>query len=240
MNCVLVDDEELPRRILEQLIKQEPSLNLLELFDDPIEALKFINSGEEKIDLIFLDILMPNISGFDFIKSIQSHSQIILVSSEKNYALNAFEFPMVTDYLLKPIKKERFNKATSKAFQQYKNLGILKDKTEEIHTSLEKNELYVNTDKRLLKISIPDINIIEAQGNFIKIKTLSNSYLVYSSLMKIEDKLPASSFLRVHRSFIINLKKIVDIQDNSILINKELVPVSRRYKKQLLSHLNLL
>jgi len=238
MNCVVVDDEELQGKILEQLIVQVPSLNLLGIFNDPIEALKFINSDEKEIDIIFLDILMPKFTGFDLIKAIKSPSKIILISSDKNYALKAFEFPKVIDYLLKPIQKERFLKAISKAAQSSNNL--IKTKDTSTSTSIEEDELYINTDKRLIKINISDINIIEAKGNFIYIKTLSDNYLVYSSLKKIESKLPASLFLRVHRSYIINFKKIIDIQDNSILIHNELIPVSRRYKPQLLDHLNLL
>ncbi|WP_041249999.1 LytR/AlgR family response regulator transcription factor [Christiangramia forsetii] len=236
MNCVVVDDEELPGKILEQLIGQNPSLNLLKIFKDPIEALKYINSDEKDIDIIFLDILMPKFTGFDLIKAIKSPSHIILISSDKNYALKAFEFPKVTDYLLKPIQKERFLKAISKVIARSNNPGNIK----EASTSIKEDELYINTDKRLIKINIPDINFIEAKGNFIYIKTLSDNYLVYSSLKKIESKLPSSSFLRVHRSYIINFRKIIDIQDNSILINNELIPVSRRYKPQLLDHLNLL
>jgi len=236
MNCVVVDDEELQGKILEQLIVQVPSLNLLGIFNDPIEALKFINSDEKEIDIIFLDILMPKFTGFDLIKAIKSPSKIILISSDKNYALKAFEFPKVIDYLLKPIQKERFLKAVSKVIERSNDRG----KIIEASTSTNENELYINTDKRLIKIDIPEINIIEAKGNFIYIKTLSDNYLVYSSLKKIESKLPASSFLRVHRSYIINFKKIIDIQDNSILIHNELIPVSRRYKPQLLDHLNLL
>jgi len=236
MNCVVVDDEELPGKILEQLIAQVPSLHLLGIFKDPIEALKFINSDEKRIDIIFLDILMPKFTGFDLIKAIKSPSQIILISSDKNYALKAFEFPKVIDYLLKPIQKERFLKAVSKVIGRSNDLGKIK----EASTSTNENELYINTDKRLIKIDIPEINIIEAKGNFIYIKTLSDNYLVYSSLKKIESKLPSSSFLRVHRSYIINFRKIIDIQDNSILISNELIPVSRRYKPQLLDHLNLL
>ncbi|SDR77025.1 LytTR family DNA-binding domain-containing protein [Gramella sp. MAR_2010_147] len=240
MNCVVVDDEELPRKILEQLISLEPALNLLVLLDSPVDALKYINSGENQIDLIFLDIVMPDFTGFDFIKSVKSNAQIIFVSSDKNYALKAFELSNATDYLLKPIQKERFQKAVSKAIKKHQNTSIINKDSETKSNNTRENDLYVTIDKRLIKINIPDINIIEAEGNFIKIKTSTDTYLIYSSLKKIEEKLPASLFMRVHRSFIINLRRIIDIQDNSILVNKELIPVSRRYKNQLFSRLNLL
>jgi len=236
MNCIIVDDEELPRRILEQLIAQEPSLDLVEVFSDSIEALKFVNSNESKVQLIFLDIHMPKFTGFDFISSLKTHFQIVLVSADQNFALKAFEFSNVTDYLLKPIQKDRFQKAVLKINQRLEDTKREKSPT----ATTKGNELYINSDKRLIKINIPDINVIEAKGNFIHIRTSVENYLVYSSLKKIEIKLPSSLFLRVHRSFIINFKRIIDIQDNSILIGKELIPVSRRYKPQLLEHLNLL
>jgi len=236
MNCIIVDDEELPRRILEQLIAQEPSLDLVEVFSDSIEALKFVNSNESKVQLIFLDIHMPKFTGFDFISSLKTHFQIVLVSADQNFALKAFEFSNVTDYLLKPIQKDRFQKAVLKINQRLEDTKREKSPT----ATTKGNELYINSDKRLIKINISDINVIEAKGNFIHIRTSVENYLVYSSLKKIEIKLPSSLFLRVHRSFIINFKRIIDIQDNSILIGKELIPVSRRYKPQLLEHLNLL
>lgn len=237
MNCVIIDDEELPRKILSQLIDSEPTLNLLEIFNNPVEALKFINTEEITIDLIFLDVLMPHLNGFDLIKSVPSHPYIILVSAEKNYALNAFEYENVIDYLLKPVQKERFKKAIQKVLQTQKKADINEiEKSSEIKES----ELYINSDKRLIKINIPEILIIEAKGNFIYIKTIDDNYLTYSSLKKIEAKLPGSIFIRIHRSYIINFKKIIDIQDNSILIGKEIIPLSRRYKAQLLSRLNLL
>ncbi|WP_300441845.1 LytTR family DNA-binding domain-containing protein [Christiangramia sp.] len=237
MNCVIIDDEELPRKILSQLIDSEPTLNLLEIFNNPVEALKFINTKEITIDLIFLDVLMPHLNGFDLIKSVPSHPYIILVSAEKNYALNAFEYENVIDYLLKPVQKERFKKAIQKVLQTQKKADINEiEKSSEIKES----ELYINSDKRLIKINIPEILIIEAKGNFIYIKTIDDNYLTYSSLKKIEAKLPGSIFIRIHRSYIINFKKIIDIQDNSILIGKEIIPLSRRYKAQLLSRLNLL
>ncbi|MGY5847371.1 LytR/AlgR family response regulator transcription factor [Salegentibacter sp. HM20] len=237
MNCIIVDDEELPRKILQQLISMQPSLELVGVFEGPLKALKFINNTEKAIDLIFLDIMMPDFSGFDFLKTIKSSPDIILVSSDEKFALNAFEFVNVTDYLLKPIQKERFERAIAKLDNNQKKNELKKERDRQAENE---NELYVNVDKRLVKIDITDIELVEAKGNFIQIKTSNKDYLIYSSLKKIEAKLPSSSFLRVHRSFIINFKKIVDIEDNSILINKQVIPISRRYKSQLLSQLNLL
>ncbi|WP_034889945.1 LytR/AlgR family response regulator transcription factor [Gillisia sp. Hel_I_29] len=240
MNCVIIDDEELPKKILAKLISQTTALDLIEVFDNPIEGLKFINNDENTIDLIFLDILMPNFSGFDLLRAIRSNAQIILISSAKDYALNAFEYSNITDYLLKPFQKDRFNKAIDKAVLQNNNLSILNSRSTTVELSESEKEIFINTDKRLIKIKVSEIEYIEASGNFINIKTVNQMHLTYSSLKKIEAKLPASSFIRVHRSFIINYKEIIDIQDNSVLINNKLIPISRRYKTQLIKRINLL
>jgi len=240
MNCVIIDDEELPKKILAKLISQTTALDLIEVFDNPIEGLKFINNDENTIDLIFLDILMPNFSGFDLLRAIRTNAQIILISSAKDYALNAFEYSNITDYLLKPFQKDRFNKAIDKAVLQNNNLSILSSRSTTVELSESEKEIFINTDKRLIKIKVSEIEYIEASGNFINIKTVNQMHLTYSSLKKIEAKLPASSFIRVHRSFIINYKEIIDIQDNSVLINNKLIPISRRYKTQLINRINLL
>ena len=240
MNCVIIDDEELPKKILAKLISQTTALDLIEVFDNPIEGLKFINNDENTIDLIFLDILMPNFSGFDLLRAIRSNAQIILISSAKDYALNAFEYSNITDYLLKPFQKDRFNKAIDKAILQNNNLNILNSRSTTVELSESEKEIFINTDKRLIKIKVSEIEYIEASGNFINLKTFNQMHLTYSSLKKIEAKLPASSFIRVHRSFIINYKEIIDIQDNSVSINNKLIPISRRYKTQLIKRINLL
>ncbi|MDT0642821.1 LytTR family DNA-binding domain-containing protein [Zunongwangia sp. F363] len=239
MNCVIVDDEELPRKILIELIRQRDDLVLLKEFNSSVEALKYLNT-QKKIDLIFLDIVMPGFDGFDFIRALNYNPQIILISSSKSFALNVFEFDNITDYLLKPIKKDKFESAITKASSRKKGTKAEVKKPEEEVLSREESVLYINIDKRLIKIDIPGIKMIEAKGNFIYIKTLDENYITYSTLKKIEEKLPASKFLRVHRSFIINLEMIVDIQDNSVLIGKEVIPISRRNKPQLMKRLNLL
>ncbi|MDT0649317.1 LytR/AlgR family response regulator transcription factor [Autumnicola edwardsiae] len=239
MNCVIVDDEELPRKILIELIRQRDDLVLLKEFNSSVEALKYLNT-QKKTDLIFLDIVMPGFDGFDFIRALNYNPQIILISSSKSFALNVFEFDNITDYLLKPIKKDKFARAITKASNKEKGTKAEVEESKEDVLSREDSVLYINIEKRLIKIDIPSIKMIEAKGNFIFIKTLNENYITYSTLKKIEEKLPASKFLRVHRSFIINLEMIVDIQDNSVLIGKEVIPISRRNKPQLMKRLNLL
>ncbi|MFV8358007.1 LytR/AlgR family response regulator transcription factor [Flavobacterium sp. XS1P32] len=235
MNCIIIDDEEMARAIITKLIVVCSELKLVQEFPNAIQAIKFLNHTE--VDLIFLDIHMPDFTGFDFIQSLKNPPKVILVTSDKNFAIEAFEYECVIDYLVKPITEDRFQKAIQKA-NSYK----IAPKTLEVKPTVEDNanEFYVNIDRRLIKIEMASVNIVEAKGDYIHIKTENKNYVVHSTLKKIEDKLPKDLFLKVHRSFIINTKKIIDIEDNSVLIAKDVIPVSRANRPELMKRLNLL
>ncbi len=233
MNCIIIDDDAAARLIVSKLCNNHPKLNLVEEFENAIEAIKYLNGQE--VDVIFLDIHMPTFSGFDFIKTLKNPPKIILTTSDKNFALEAFEYPSVVDYLVKPIVQERFEKAVSKL-----SGFTVKDNEEPVVTEDSTKELYVNVDRRLVKINFSEINVIEAKGDYIRIKTDGKSHIVHSTLKKIEDKLPQELFLKVHRSYIINLSKIIDIEDNSVLIKQDIIPVSRSNRGELMKRLNLL
>ncbi|WP_424494874.1 LytR/AlgR family response regulator transcription factor [Salinimicrobium sp. GXAS 041] len=240
MKCILIDDEELPRVILKQLIGEVPKLELVESFQRPEDALRYLNHHED-IALIFLDVSMPGFNGFEFIQTLKTVPAIILVTAHKDHAVTAFEYDNVVDYLLKPVTGERLRKAVEKASRHYRDNQISQNELgRKQNEYTEGQDLYIQNDKKLVKIDIRDILLIEAKGNYILIKTSSGNYITYSSLKNIESKLPSNIFIRIHRSFLINFSKIVDIQDNSVLINKEVVPVSRRYKPSLLKRLNKL
>ncbi|WP_299047009.1 LytTR family DNA-binding domain-containing protein [uncultured Polaribacter sp.] len=233
MNCIIIDDDATARLIINKLCANTNQVSVVEEFAAAIDAIKYLNSKE--VDLIFLDIHMPSFSGFDFIKTIKNSPKIVLTTSDKNFALEAFEYESVVDYLVKPITKERFEKSLQK-------IASLKDlKVTETNTSKKESDfIYVSVDRRLVKINIPDIYFVEAKGDYISIKTEQKNYIVHSTLKKIEDKLPSSLFLRIHRSFIINISEIVDIEDNSVLIQKSVIPISRSNKGELMRRLNLL
>ena len=238
MKCISIDDEEIASVIIEKLISNNKNLNLVNSFNSPIEALKYLN--QNSVDLIFLDIHMPAFSGFDLLQTLKNPPKVILISSHSNFALEAFEYNCVVDYLEKPMTQVRFDKAIEKA-KLVSN--TTKQNIELPATPINENsksDLYVNIYKRLVKISFESIHLIEAKGDYILIKTDKENYTVHSTLKKIEDKLPETLFLKVHRSFIINIKKIVDIEDSSVLIGKNVVPVSRSSKPELMKQLNLL
>ena len=237
LKCIIIDDEATARMIISQLCSNVPSLNVLEEFPNAMQAIKYLNQNQ--IDLIFLDIHMPDFTGFDFIDTLKNPPKIILTTSDPNFAIQAFEYDCIVDYLVKPITLDRFKKAIDKA--EAKKITTPKEvsKSEKVETS-SGNDLYVNIDRRLIKIDIPSIYLVEAKGDYIQVKTEDKNYTVHSTLKKIEDKLPDNLFLKVHRSYIINIKKIIDIEDNSVLIKKDVIPVSRSNRPELMKRLNLL
>lgn len=234
MKSIIIDDEKMARAILELLIVKNNNISLIKSFSNAIEAIKFLNQNE--VDLIFLDIHMPIFTGVDLLQTIKNPPRIILTTSDEKFAIEAFEYDCIVDYLVKPITQERFNRAVQKAdaFTKISNGNINYIEKEVV------NELYVNIDRRLIKINFETINLIEAKGDYILIKTETKNYTVHSTLKKIESKLPDDIFLKVHRSFVINFKKIIDIEDNSVLINNDVIPVSRSNRPELMKRLNLL
>jgi DNA-binding LytR/AlgR family response regulator len=235
MNCIIIDDEEMARAIIAQFISKNTDLTIENEFSNALQAIKYLNQND--VDLIFLDIHMPDFTGFDFIQTIKNPPKVILVTSDKDFAIEAFEYDCIVDYLVKPITEDRFQKAIQKA-KAYKINFNPKESAAVAEDNI--NEFYVNIDRRLIKIEMASVNIVEAKGDYIHIKTEGKNYIVHSTLKKIEDKLPKDLFLKVHRSFIINTKKIIDIEDNSVLIAKDVIPVSRANKPELMKRLNLL
>ncbi|WP_299762480.1 LytTR family DNA-binding domain-containing protein [uncultured Dokdonia sp.] len=238
MNCIIIDDETTARVIMNQLCSQVDDITILEEFPNAIQAIKYLNQNE--VDLIFLDIHMPDFTGFDFIQTLKNPPKIILTTSDPNFAIEAFEYDCIVDYLVKPIHFARFEKAIQKA----RNATITNESPSTQSTpdqeATSDNHLYINIDRRLIKLEIPSIYLIEAKGDYINVKTEDKNYTVHSTLKKIEDKLPKDLFLKVHRSYVINVKKIIDIEDNSVLIKKDVVPVSRSNRPELMKRLNLL
>ncbi len=252
MNCIIIDDEATARTIISQLCANTPNLTVVGEFPNAIQAIKYLNQNH--VDLIFLDIHMPDFTGFDFIQTLKNPPRVILTTSDSQLAIEAFEYDCIIDYLVKPVALPRFIKAVQKAVNttastpatpvpvgvQTASQGITAPETNNAPVESSANDLYVNIDRRLIKIDIPSIYLIAAKGDYINVKTEYKNYTVHSTLKKIEDKLPDDLFLKVHRSYIINVKKIIDIEDNSVLIEKDVIPVSRSNRPELMKRLNLL
>lgn len=243
MKFIIIDDEIMARAIISELITSRTEHVVEAEFDSAIEAIKFLNKN--KVDLIFLDIHMPDFNGFDFIDSLKHNVKIVLITSDKEFAITAFEYDNVVDYLVKPISEERFDKAIKKINSiNSDNINaanlIPKSNNKEKITEDFESSFYINIGKRLIKIDTNSILYFQAKGDYVTIKTESNNYVMHNTLKKIENKLPAGMFFKSHRSYLINTKKIIDIEENTVLIGKDVVPVSRRNRPQLMKSLKLL
>ncbi len=236
MNCIIVDDEATARAIVSKMCSDTQNMNVLEEFSSAIDAIKFLN--KQSVDVVFLDIHMPTFTGFDFVETLKESPKIVLVTSDKELATQAFEYENIVDYLVKPITQERFNKSVSKITTALNNQIILN--SAENKPVKQNNELFINIDHRLIKLKFDEILLIKALGDYINIKTEKEDYKVHTTLKKIKEKLPQNTFVQTHRSYIINFTKIIDIEDNSVLIAKNVVPISRSSRPELMQHLNLL
>jgi len=227
MKCLIVDDEHIARKIIEEFVRKTDFLEFAGSCENAIEASKKLRT--EKIDLIFLDVEMPEMSGLDLLKTMKEKPQIILITSKEKYAVEAFEFD-VTDYIVKPPTYARFLKAVNKASE--KNTPAAKKESAE-------GFIFVKVENRLVKIETALINYIEANGDYATISTTEKNYTIYSTMKSLEEKIRNDSFVRVHRSFIININKINDIEDNTLLINKKIIPIGASYKNVLMKRLNI-
>ncbi|NQX78002.1 LytTR family DNA-binding domain-containing protein [Gilvibacter sp.] len=238
MKSIIIDDETMARAIIDQLCQQTDDIEVVAQFDNAIEAIKYINKNE--VDVIFLDIHMPTFSGFDFLDTVTKDLQVILTTSDPKFAIEAFEYPRIKDYLVKPVTLPRFLKMVEKLKKQPEKSNAPAPVAQKDLSANQGKELYINIDRRLIKIAFDQIFLIEAKGDYILIKTHDKNYTVHSTLKKIEDKLPQSQFIKVHRSYVINFTKIVDIEDNSVLIERDVIPISRSNRPELMKRLNLL
>ncbi|MAZ26028.1 MAG: DNA-binding response regulator [Cytophagaceae bacterium] len=243
MKCLIIDDEEMARAIIAKHCSTVDEIEVVEQFPNAIQAIKYLNSNE--VDLLFLDIHMPDFTGFDFIETLKNPPLTILTTSDKNFAIEAFEYDSIVDYLVKPVMLPRFLKAVQRAKSSLEKQEETVENSRVGEAPLAQapssnKDLYVNIDRRLIKIKFESIDSIEARGDYIYIKTEDKNYTVHSTLKKIEEKLPDSIFLKIHRSYIINFHKIVDIEDNSVLIKKDVIPISRSNRPELMKRLNLL
>lgn len=209
INCIIVDDEQHAIDILVHYVKQTPHLNLAATTTNPIEALQIV--ATQKVDLIFLDIQMPELSGMDFIKAINGKVKVILTTAYSEFALESYELDVV-DYLLKPIRLPRFLQAVQKVTKE------IEANEEEHHaiTDPEDDYIFVKTESKgkLLKINLGDIDYIEGMKNYVAIFCAGKKTLVYTSMKDLEERLSKKQFIRVHKSFIIPIAKITGIEGN--------------------------
>lgn len=221
LRTIVVDDSTLQRMAVAKLVNDHSDIELIAEYNNGMEAYK--NVAENQIDLIFLDVEMPILDGFEFIESLSNRPQVILITGKPDYALKAFEYN-VTDYLLKPITKSRFNESVRKAL--INNTQANSNKTDEAH-------IYVNSNLKKVKVIINDIKWIEGLGDYIKLVTVDSSILVLSTMKAFIEKLPQDKFLRIHKSYIVNLDRVEKFSSALVEVSGQQIPLSRYKKVQL-------
>ena len=230
MKGVIIDDNAFDRQAIKQFLQRSGFVEVIADFDNPIEAIKLIQSGT--VDLVLLDIEMPEMSGMDFLK-INNHSPlVILMSAKPDYALEAFEYNVV-DYLLKPVQPDRMLKAINRAGE------LFESKNHSIEGN-DKDVLFIREKGVLNRVKTAEINFIQAMGDYILLQTCSKRYTVRMPMKTLESKLPLTKFFRVHRSYMVALEKVETIEENTISIDGTLIPLGDQYKAEFFKRLNLI
>ena len=230
INCIIVDDEQHAIDILVHYIRQTPQLQLVGTTTNPMEALQMIS--QQKVDLIFLDIQMPELSGIDFIKALNGKVKVILTTAYSEFALESYELDVV-DYLLKPIRLPRFLAAVQKAVKE-----INEPVTETATVKTDDDYIFVKTESKgkFLKINLVDIDYLEGMKNYVAFYCKGQKTLVYTSMKELEERLPAKQFIRVHKSFIIPVAKISGIEGNLVRLQNVTaeILIGENYKADLM------
>jgi DNA-binding LytR/AlgR family response regulator len=228
--CFIIDDESHAIETLKKYAKDSGQLELIGTSQNPLEAVKFINERKD-IDITFLDIDMPEISGLDVADLIYQHTAIIFTTGHAGYAVQGFE-KNISDFMLKPISFSRFMKSLTKVIAQ------LERKIQEE----AKNDTYFFVNPgikgKMLKINFNDVEFIEGLNNYIVIHTPPNNHIVYLTMKEMEAGLPPEIFIRIHKSYIVNINKVTLMEGNKIMINKMIFPIGSSFKEQLLKKIN--
>lgn len=227
MKCIVVDDEPMDLLVLKELLSSDKRIESLECFQDPIKAREYVKNNT--VDIIFLDIEMPKLNGIEFISEIDGVRHIVLVSSNKEYAAEAYNYD-VSDYIVKPVKKERLNKALDKVFEI----------ADSLKSSIDQDFAFVKDGSKIIRVDFKDILFIEALADYVQINTAEEKHTVLATMKSMQNSLPQKDFYRVHRSFIIRKDKIKVIEDNLIPMKGKNIPISRSAKQDFFASFNFL
>jgi len=227
LNCLIIDDEPIAREGIADYCKQVSFLKVLALCKNALQANQFLKENE--IDVVFLDINMPRLSGFDMLRALHKKPNIIVTTAYSEYAIKGFELS-VTDYLLKPFSFERFVQATEKVIER--NSESQKTEAKAINTSGK--YIFVKSGKKMVKIESDKIVYFESMGNYITIHTKENQITSKQTLSQFQELLPKDKFIRIHRSFVVSIKSILYLEGNKVFIKNKSLPIGKVFKENLL------
>jgi DNA-binding LytR/AlgR family response regulator len=229
IKCLVVDDEHLAREAVKAYIEKTPELALVGECENALQAMAFLR--EENVDLIFLDIEMPEIDGISFLKHVKNNPGVIFTTAYRNYAVEAFDLDVI-DYLLKPISFDRFVMAINK-FYERTNVNVSHNET----NKLNRNFINIKANRKTYKIDVANIVYIESLKDYVKIICSDESIITHDSLSNLENTLTEFGFIRTHNSFLVAIDKIKSFNSESVFLEDKELPISRTYKKFVLSHL---
>lgn len=233
MKCVIIDDDELSCKIISEFVNKSALLTLIGTYNDSIEARNILTKRDD-IELIFLDVEMPEMDGFEFIGSLEHPPKIIIISSGEHYAAKAFDFNVI-DYLIKPVAFSRFCKAIDKTVRYYSRKEPV---------SASGKEIFIKNGSALVKLKLNEIIYIEALENYVTLTTVGDKYTIHFTMKAIEEYLPPGVFIRVHRSYIINKSNIQTIKDGALdlIVGETLksIPVGKSFRDALLNDINVM
>jgi len=230
--CLIIDDEPIAISVIRNHLQKLENIEIVAECKNAIQAFEVLK--KTKIDLMFLDIQMPEITGLEFLKTINNPPKVIIVTAYRDYAIEGFELDVV-DYLLKPVTFERFLKSVNKYYQ------FVSDNEVRINSDIETTGtgyIYIKENKRVCKIYLNDILYLESMKEYVKIHTTQKQFITKNSIGQFESKLPENNFVRVHRSFIVSISKILSFNSTSIELFNTNIPISRTYKASALAALN--
>jgi DNA-binding LytR/AlgR family response regulator len=228
LKSIIVEDLPVAAFHLKNCCERLGDVTVLEHFDNVKDALAFLNTSQP-IDLIFLDVEMPGATGFDLLDQLSTKPQIILTTSKKEYAYDAFNYA-ITDFLMKPYSYERFVEAVKKVDRQLELQQKDKKSVEDI---------FIKSDGKLVKLNVNDILFVESMGDYVKFITNEKKYITLNTIKNVEEELSGANFIKTHRSYIVNISKVKDIVDNTLIINEHQVPISRQQKATVISKLKI-
>lgn len=230
MNCIIVDDDEMSRSTVQHFVEQTEFLTLKANCSSASEAIQALR--DDSIDLVFLDIEMPQMSGLEMLETLQNNPYIIFITSKREYAVEAFEHNVV-DYLLKPLKYVRFIKAVNKVLD-------LKNVSSSTTFDITEEDIFVKSELKYVRIKFSEVYYVEAMADYVVLYLKDTKHIIHSTMKGIEKKLPSDAFVRVHRSYIVNISRVDQVENTNIIINDNRLPIGASYKSDFMSRLKIL
>ncbi len=237
LTCAIIDDEEINRLTLEHYISLTNSLQLVESMDDALQGLNYFRAGN-RVDVLFLDVQMPQLNGLDLLRILPDPPIVILTTAHEDFAVDAFDL-RVTDYLVKPFDYARFSRAVQRALQQHEVPVPAGAAAPAAPATTPDNDLFVKVNSKMVRINFDEVLYIEALSDYVIIVTDKQKYIVYTTMKSLDARLPFDHFVRVHRSYILNMKRIEAIEDGSAVVpGGQHVPIGKSYQEAFFSKLN--